>query len=133
MSFFTFLSEFLSGNPDSAAQAARLRPRVGAVYLRKGGPGGGAAPVEYAEVTGLRSDEGGIRHVRFQLTLGYRDKVVTAGERTLSVECFTKRFPERFEPRSGDAVQADEGTAQTNEGAERAAREDTTLAQARHA
>lgn len=100
MSFFTFLSEFLSGHPDAGRQGAGDRPDVGAVYRHREG----VAPVEYAEVTGLRADGGGIRHVRFELILGYRDKVVPAGERTLSVECFARRFPERFDTRSDKGV-----------------------------
>lgn len=115
MSFFTFLSELLSGHPDSGRQRAADRPYVGAVYRHREG----VAPVEYAEVTGLRADDGGIRHVRFELILGYRDKVVPVGERTLSAECFAKRFPERFDTRSGRRAlpASEEGVDQIPDGA----------------
>lgn len=98
MSLLSFLSDFLAGS--LAGSSAPLRgpagvrlPRIGAIYRRVPDDG----PDQYAEVIGLRTDDGGIRHVRFELILGYRDKFVRAGERTLSSVSFARRFPERLE------------------------------------
>ena len=53
-------------------------------------------PPEYAEVIDVGSDPVGIRHVRFRLYFGYRDKTVEAGERTLAAVAFARRFAERI-------------------------------------
>lgn len=64
-------------------------------------------PVEYAEVIDTGVDPVGIRHIRFRLFFGYRDKTVDAGERTLAAIAFTNRFNERVSrraARSGDSA-----------------------------
>ena len=63
----------------------------GALFRNRPGYG----PVEYAEVIDSGVDPVGIRHVRFRLFFGYRDKTVDAGERTLAQMAFTNRFSER--------------------------------------
>ncbi len=101
MSLLSLLSDFVSGAPDSSLKLVGARPpEVGAIYRHLAETG----PVEYAQVIGLHTDEGGIRHIRFELMLGYCDKVVQAGERTLSYGVFAKRFPEWLEgaPRDDD-------------------------------
>lgn len=77
----------------SDSEAVRA-PVTGIVYRSPSEPG----PDEYAEVIDLRRDDTDIQHVRFRLVLGYRDKVVEAGERTLAAPAFAQRFPERVGP-----------------------------------
>lgn len=64
----------------------------GALFRHRPGYG----PVEYAEVIDTGVDPVGIRHVRFRLFFGYRDKTVDAGERTLAANIFSNRFGERI-------------------------------------
>lgn len=66
--------------------------RRGAVF--RGQPAAG--PLEYAEIVDVSEDPLGIRHVRFRLVFGYREKAVDAGERTLSAAAFARRFGERI-------------------------------------
>ena len=76
----------------------------GALFRHRPGYG----PVEYAEVIDTGVDPVGIRHVRFRLFFGYRDKTVDAGERTLAAHTFSNRFGERVSRRTarGDAASA---------------------------
>jgi hypothetical protein len=64
----------------------------GALFRHRPGYG----PVEYAEVIDTGVDPVGIRHVRFRLFFGYRDKMVDVGERTLAAHIFSNRFGERI-------------------------------------
>lgn len=68
----------------------------GALFRHRPGYG----PVEYAEVIDTGVDPVGIRHIRFRLFFGYRDKTVDAGERTLAALAFTNRFNERVSHRN---------------------------------
>ena len=68
----------------------------GALFRHRPGYG----PVEYAEVIDTGVDPVGIRHVRFRLFFGYRDKTVEAGERTLAAITFSNRFGERISRRA---------------------------------
>ena len=68
----------------------------GALFRHRPGYG----PVEYAEVIDTGVDPVGIRHVRFRLFFGYRDKTVEAGERTLAAIAFAHRFEERISRRA---------------------------------
>jgi hypothetical protein len=78
----------------------------GALFRNRPGYG----PVEYAEVIDSGVDPVGIRHVRFRLFFGYRDKTVDAGERTLAQLAFTSRFNERVSRQAarngGDALRS---------------------------
>ncbi|MBK18488.1 MAG: hypothetical protein CMM52_06600 [Rhodospirillaceae bacterium] len=47
---------------------------------------------ELASVLDVKADEFGIRHVRFLLAYQYQHRVIQAGERTLAMSVFTKRF-----------------------------------------
>lgn len=79
----------------------------GAVFRHR--PDYGA--VEYAEVIDVGDDPVGIRHVRFRLYFGYRDKTVEAGERTLAAVAFARRFAERIaRPQAGDGRHEGGGT-----------------------
>lgn len=105
----SFFSDFVSGMPDKSPQLVISRaPEIGEIYCNVLESGS----VEYAQVIGLRSDKGGICHVRFELTMGYRDKVVRAGERTLSSAVFAMRFPQWLEGAPDDAER--EGVAEEN-------------------
>jgi hypothetical protein len=84
------------------ARAVAHELSAGALFRRRPPFG----PVEYAEIIDVAVDPVGIRHVRFRLVFGYRDKAVEAGERTLAVAAFTSRFGERIErpARAGGAA-----------------------------
>ena len=87
-----------------SAEAPRAQDIAsGALFRHRPGYG----PVEYAEVIDTGVDPVGIRHIRFRLFFGYRDKTVDAGERTLAVNAFTSRFDERVTrraARTGDSA-----------------------------
>lgn len=74
-------------------EPARQELASGALFRHRPGYG----PVEYAEVIDVAVDPGGIRHVRFRLVFGYRDKTVEAGERMLAAAAFAHRFDERVD------------------------------------
>lgn len=69
-----------------------VAPEIGDVFYRQPEHG----PVEYAEVIGVYMEAAEIRHVRFRLVYGYKDKSAELGERTLAAELFYRRFDRRF-------------------------------------
>ena len=90
-SFSTLGSLFgISGRRDASAPA----PAAGDVFFRRPDFG----PVQYAQVLGVYEEAAEIRHVRFHLFYGYKDKTEDLGERTLAFDLFAQRFPRRMEP-----------------------------------
>jgi len=67
---------------------ATAAPEPGAVFAHRTGTGA----TELARILDSASDELGIRHVRFELFYQYRFKTMEAGERTLALPTFRKRF-----------------------------------------
>ena len=89
-SFSTLGSLFgLSGRPGTGVPA----PAAGDVFFRRPDYG----PVQYAQVLGIYEEAAEIRHVRFHLFYGYKDKTEDLGERTLAADLFAQRFPRRME------------------------------------
>jgi hypothetical protein len=70
-----------------AAGSSDYRP--GAMYA---GLTGTRTP-EVARILYLTTDEFNVRHIRFALTYRYQEKMMEAGERTLSLATFAARFP----------------------------------------
>ena len=58
-----------------------------------------------ARILETAPDELGIRHVRFELFYQYRFRTMEAGERTLALPAFRKRFTRRVEPDEGRAAE----------------------------
>ncbi len=54
-----------------------------------------AGTVELARILETMPDELGIRHVRFELFYQYRFRTMEAGERTLALPAFRRRFTRR--------------------------------------
>lgn len=77
----------------SAASPRRPRPAPafapGAFYTERTGPG----TCELARIIDSATDGLGVTHVRFELIYRYRDKTLSAGERTLARDAFERRFP----------------------------------------
>ena len=73
------------------SMGAALEP--GAVFAHRTDTG----PVELARILDSAPDELGIRHVRFELFYQYRFKTMEAGERTLALPTFRKRFTRRID------------------------------------
>ena len=69
-------------------------PRPGAFYYDQGARGA----LELARVIDDATDGLGVNHIRFELIYRYQQKTLSAGERTLSLEAFRRRFPREFEP-----------------------------------
>ena len=53
---------------------------------------------ELASVIDTKTDEFGIRHIRFLLAYQYQHRVIEAGERTLAIAVFAKRFSRTSDP-----------------------------------
>lgn len=53
---------------------------------------------ELASVIDTKTDEFGIRHIRFLLAYKYQHRVIEAGERTLAMTVFNKRFSRTTAP-----------------------------------
>jgi len=53
---------------------------------------------ELASVIDTRTDEFGIRHIRFLLAYQYQHRIIEAGERTLAIAVFAKRFSRTSDP-----------------------------------
>lgn len=74
--------------------AGRVPPggdyRPGAIFA---GLTGTRTP-ELARILYLTTDGFNVRHIRFALTYRYQEKMMDAGERTLSLAAFAARFPE---------------------------------------
>ncbi len=81
--------------PHAAAPPRPVEMRPGAVYVHEGARGA----LELARVIDCATDRGGVSHVRFELIYRYRHKTMSAGERTLALAAFTRRFPR---PLDGD-------------------------------
>jgi len=77
--------------------AARARPpdapSPGMTYYDEGARGAR----EIARVLGGTTDALGVGHVRFELIYRYQQKTLSAGERTLSLSAFRRRFPRRLD------------------------------------
>jgi len=99
----SLLRRILRSAQGGRSDSPRHELASGALYRHRPGYG----PVEYAEVIDVAVDPGGIRHVRFRLIFGYRDKTVEAGERMLAAAAFTHRFDERVERPHAGAGAAD--------------------------
>ncbi len=68
-------------------------PRPGALYYDQGARGA----LELARVLSGTTDRLGVGHVRFELIYRYQQKTLSAGERTLALDAFRRRFPREFE------------------------------------
>lgn len=53
---------------------------------------------ELASVIDTKTDEFGIRHIRFLLAYKYQHRIIEAGERTLAMTVFNKRFSRTTTP-----------------------------------
>ena len=53
---------------------------------------------ELASVIDTKTDEFGIRHIRFLLAYQYQHRVIEAGERTLAIAVFATRFGRTSDP-----------------------------------
>ena len=71
-----------------SAVASGTMPETGAVFAHHTAAG----PTEFARILDTVPDTLGIRHVRFELFYQYRFKIMEAGERTLALPVFRKRF-----------------------------------------
>jgi len=63
----------------------------------------GTRTPEIARILYLTTDEFNVRHIRFALTYRYQEKMMEAGERTLSHAAFAARFPRPLDDESGPA------------------------------
>jgi len=48
--------------------------------------------IEVAEIISIQTDELGVGHVRFRLSYRYQHRTMDAGERTLALAIFLRRF-----------------------------------------
>jgi hypothetical protein len=68
------------------------QPKEGDIFYYRPDMG----PVEYAQVIGVYTEAADIRHVRFRLVYGYKEKHEDLGEKTLAAALFCKRFQNRL-------------------------------------
>lgn len=61
----------------------------------------GTRTPEIARILYLTTDEFNVRHIRFALTYRYQEKMMEAGERTLSLATFAARFPRPLPEQAG--------------------------------
>ena len=71
---------------------AANQPKEGDIFYHRPEMG----PVEYAQVIGVYTEAAEIRHVRFRLIYGYKEKHQDLGEKTLAAALFFKRFHKRL-------------------------------------
>ncbi len=81
------LHRFLFPNAAAPPRPDELRP--GAFYVHEGARGA----LELACIIDCATDRLGVSHVRFELIYRYRHKTMSAGERTLALAAFARRFP----------------------------------------
>ncbi len=81
-----------------AAPELPAAPRPGAFYYDQGARGA----LELARVMDSTTDRLGVGHVRFELIYRYQQKTLSAGERTLALAAFRRRFPLEFESGRAD-------------------------------
>ena len=72
--------------------AAENQPKEGDIFYHRPNMG----PVEYTQVIGVYTEAAEIRHVRFRLIFGYKEKHEDLGEKTLAAALFSKRFQKRL-------------------------------------
>ncbi len=86
--------------PNAAPPRRPDEMRPGACYVHDGARGA----LELARVLDCATDRLGVSHVRFELIYRYRHKTMSAGERTLALATFTRRFPRLLDPDEARAL-----------------------------